>query len=201
MLHNFPISDNVLHQLHASKFDFYLTGSRFFGSANETSDYDFFTPTTSVVDFLSSLGFNVVCGEYAGDPNCLCVYRYKNDKVQIDIQLVRDLQLKQKVQSLIKEHNLLLGHDKYEAKIVWTTAFYIVREMLKAQIELPFGKKEEKKEKLQFTFSEFNMMKNGERIPAIKAVRQSLNISLKEAKDLVDKKMKEMGTYDENRHY
>lgn len=117
-----------LLQLQSSKFDFFLTGSRFWGNAGVFSDWDVFTQHSEEVrQFLFDLGFaryfNQSC--YTDDTNCIEVFAKYEGKPsqQIHIQLVKDVELKQAVQAfLYSNHPQGLG-DKAAARELWKFAF------------------------------------------------------------------------------
>lgn len=101
-----PVQE-VLHGLALSGHVFHLTGSRYFGLANEKSDYDFFVQgQPGLMDDLRAMGFlEIPVRETAdyGDAQTIAVFR-KNAQTcgstlvfhdyQFDIQIVRDENVK-----------------------------------------------------------------------------------------------------------
>ena len=87
---------------------FYLTGSRFFGTATVHSDYDFFTQDSDMVRYrLRTLGFAVLPiseSEYK-DVNTVLVMRkmFPGSDIWIDVQLQKDAILKNFVQNQLYE--------------------------------------------------------------------------------------------------
>lgn len=125
-IYGFPISaqsqQNILHAMHISRLEFYLTGSRYFGGAHNNSDTDFFVADIgSAHDFLRYWGFTVEStsygkAAYAGyDKQTVMVYKHMD--ANIHVQVVRDVQVKLKAQLMIKSVRSL--RDKlYESKSV-----------------------------------------------------------------------------------
>ncbi len=100
----------VLSILQNSSFNFYLTGSRFFGTASLHSDIDFFTEDCKDVEtFLIDLGFTVErFSLYNGnltDINTAKIYRNKD--IAVDVQLVKHVEIKKEVQDHMLDTNTL----------------------------------------------------------------------------------------------
>jgi len=108
----------VLFELQAAPFDFYLTGSHYFGGVRSDSDWDFFTESRDgLTDFLKSLGFERYAESYADDPQIALVYRHLQG---VDVQIVADVQRKLNAQNLIYKSGLLKrGASKQEARMLW----------------------------------------------------------------------------------
>lgn len=81
-------------------FEFILTGSRFFGYNTEKSDWDFFTQAppdpVNLITFLTELGFQSIYRTGYKDREITVVYRHPTER--IDIQVVKDAALKNKIQ-------------------------------------------------------------------------------------------------------
>lgn len=119
----------MINSFHESIFEFYLTGSHYFGNTHKQSDWDFFTNySTDVVSFLLSKGFKKDEGAHYGDRLCMDVFTWKptmpndffkeglHDSVSetnehfnnvnrcnvIQVQLVSDAALKETVQFFLK---------------------------------------------------------------------------------------------------
>lgn len=103
----------VLRELEETNlFDFHLTGSRFFApkEPRRSSDIDFFTQDSgNVRDFLRKLGFTLCSRNPYYDSQTLSVHRFGC----IDVQLVRDSELKVRVQERIR-----LQFPRFEEKSV-----------------------------------------------------------------------------------
>lgn len=116
--------DNTLDILHKSTFKFHLTGSRYFGTAHNGSDTDFFVQDSPEVrKFLEENGFKTIPGKYR-DTQTTDVFKRES----IDIQVVKDYSLKLKAQELI----LFMCANKHfkwpyknERCKLWNCAFYI----------------------------------------------------------------------------
>ena len=106
MILNSRQNKTVLEALEKSNYKFYLTGSKFFRpAASFRSDTDFFTSELVGLDtFLTSLGFRKVSSRYH-DKNTLYVYR--NLRERIDIQVCRNVEVKQRIQDLFIKLGIL----------------------------------------------------------------------------------------------
>ena len=93
---------SLLEKLNKSLTPFTLTGSRYFGTATPSSDWDFYTEASpATVRELEALGYKLsVSGTYDEDCNTISVYRTGNGLIHV--QLVRDAGIKTKVQSYLK---------------------------------------------------------------------------------------------------
>ena len=131
MLVNMDNTSNPLEALQNSAFQFYLTGSRFFGRTRPDSDYDFFCEDAEdIEEYLKSQGFRstqVRETNYFGTEGIVKIYR----NGIVDVHLVSNAPLKQKVQTILKEQNMLQG-NKATQKQIWTFAMKLA-EALKKQ--------------------------------------------------------------------
>jgi hypothetical protein len=112
-----------------SPFQFYFTGSRFFGSHTPESDYDFFTePKLGLTDWLVRHGFIKDSGRDYSTEDVVEVW--KHSVATIHIQIVKDAALKNEVQNLMIFDPLLQGMmgkvSKEERKALWDFAFRVV---------------------------------------------------------------------------
>jgi hypothetical protein len=83
---------SLLVALSNSEFEFYLTGSQFFGNYTNESDYDFFVDNNhKTLLFLSQLGFNEVVSNHDYDFNNLCELweRTTVEGIKIQVQVLR----------------------------------------------------------------------------------------------------------------
>lgn len=92
----------TIEEMKKSTVSFYLTGSRFFGGANENSDYDFFA-SESAVKFLESLGFVKIPNSGYNDDSTIAVYRLADKSGQIDIQIVDNCHKKNLAQIILRD--------------------------------------------------------------------------------------------------
>ena len=93
---------SIIRFMSTSSFTFHLTGSRLFGGATETSDYDYFAQDSDELrNKLEAFGLDNITDHYTitepeakeanRDWDIAAVYRYKReDGFQIDVQLVHD---------------------------------------------------------------------------------------------------------------
>lgn len=118
MLHN--ITPIELKHLEAAPFDFFLTGSRFFGNAENGSDWDFYTKaSTPVEDFLKSGGYAVSL--MYEDSFTVKVLTRATPWFKIDIQLVENVDLKTRAQGMLAPY---INHvSKEYHKVLWEMAF------------------------------------------------------------------------------
>jgi hypothetical protein len=111
----------------------YLTGSRFFGTATEMSDWDFFTGVSmETYVWLKDKKFEAIPfgsdgeGNYSKlDRNTMEVWRLLyHGQTQIDIQLVHDVALKIRVQEAIKASGLIFRDlPRQRRTALWNTMF------------------------------------------------------------------------------
>lgn len=111
-----------------SKFDFYQTGSRYWGTPNENSDWDFFVQDSQQVrEFLEKLGFNNNSeATYRGDVCCRAVYVFdlhEDRKLRVEVQLVSDAVLKHVVQETLKRRIPEGIPDKSRVKEMWSIGY------------------------------------------------------------------------------
>ena len=129
--------NGVLDQMRASNWDFYLTGSRFFGNSNLESDWDFFTEDNGkVVDFLWDLGFTIIpfnemvakmddCTYY--DPSVRTVLVHDTG---IHVQVLRPefVSLKKQVQQCMKGSTTYRLLPKDQKRRQWALAWELLEE-------------------------------------------------------------------------
>ena len=89
MIVNDVFGNYIVEAIHLSEWDFYLTGSRFFGTVTTSSDYDFFVKDMIVVrDFLFELGFEDIQKDYKYcDSSIVGVLRHESG---VDVQLIEN---------------------------------------------------------------------------------------------------------------
>ena len=124
MILGLNVETSLLKLLENSKFEFFLTGSRFFGMAIDTSDYDFFTEDSfETATFLLDHGFREVVVTGYRDQNINRHFRATCPLVgQIDVQLVRDVTQKRDVQMFLKRYGFGRPCDD-----LWNAMFDIYR--------------------------------------------------------------------------
>lgn len=133
--HSFP---SVVKTLEMSKFEFHLTGSRFWGNVTNSSDWDFFVQNSDEIhEWLHANGFERLAASsaYAGDGMCDCVYvlgsetqcndaciRYLPSN-EVHVQVVKSAMLKNSIQTELFRLYPDGFVDKGQARLVWKTAF------------------------------------------------------------------------------
>lgn len=127
---------NVINKLHESKFNFYLTGSRYFGNDNDLSDWDFFVQEpqanyqcVDLVNHLLEIGFIGISKSLAGydDSQCVEIFRYLRNGLQIDIQVVRCAETKNEIQKCIRDcFNVTYANmKKVERRELWKLLYSV----------------------------------------------------------------------------
>ena len=115
MIYNDVNYQSALDVIRDSEFEFYLTGSRRFGTANRFSDYDFYTQDTQEVrDFLLQNDFLTIESSYF-DSNCTLVMRREN----VDVQLRRNIELYTRAVEYLEKCPYLLDGTPQERTNVW----------------------------------------------------------------------------------
>ena len=122
----------VLKRLESSPFDFYLTGSRFFGLNDAYSDYDYFVKgSVDLYNFLIGEKFYRLPFDLYDDPFVEDVYEFgPGANHRIHIQIGQTVEAKIRAQNrLLKLINkkphfapLLRGHGP-QARALWTLAY------------------------------------------------------------------------------
>ena len=146
------IPQTALEYIQSSPYPFYLTGSRFFGHNLKNSDWDFFSDDSQArIDDLQTNGFRRV-------KNLLKRLDYIDtiqpivqiwEKENVQVQLVKDVELKRRVQEFIRDMDLYkkLGMNhrldstveaseinaayKKMNRMIWNIATIIVTDMIK----------------------------------------------------------------------
>lgn len=124
MLKNRDASGYAVHlRISYIPFDYYVTGSRFFGNARADSDFDYFTQNTfDTRMWLKRNGFRKLpegASYYNCDINLAQVYRKGN----VDIQLVKDVSKKLKAQEILKANGVLNNLDKSARRAAWNDTY------------------------------------------------------------------------------
>jgi len=116
---------DTLEVLRNSTINFHLTGSHFFHSATVASDIDFFAQDDEkTAKFLVDCGFKRLETSSYIDTQTTAVFR----KGSIDVQLVRDVALKDKVQEKIKALFPKFPHlTKLQQCEIWESGFLFVK--------------------------------------------------------------------------
>lgn len=117
----------------ATKFEFHLTGSRFFGNSGTAADYDFFCQVSpEVEEFLATLGFKIQKGNcyngFVSDINTAVVYKTEG----IDVQLVKHVDLKIELQTALKFVGKIPPRDKSLQRVFWDneySKFFFAKEL------------------------------------------------------------------------
>lgn len=103
-----------------SKFEFYLTGSKFFGGARIDSDHDFFVEDSEEVHaFLRNLGFEEVAfPKLYGGETCTALYEIGS----IHIQVVKNLDQKHRAQTWLAQNANMALVPKNARVHLWNAA-------------------------------------------------------------------------------
>ena len=105
----------VMKLAEEERFKFFLTGSRYFGTYTNNSDWDFFVEFSYEVKiWLEKEGFEKKTNTDYDDKTVIEAYSAGG----VDIQLVTDVELKNTAQELLKKNNLF-GRDKNINKLLW----------------------------------------------------------------------------------
>ena len=108
---------------------FYLTGSRFFGTSRQDSDYDFFTACDAdTIRHLLDMGFVILSRHNYIDSNTLFVLRYISENLQVDVQIESDVLKKNRAQSIIKRCGQLAAGKLSDAgvKAIWNEVYSLL---------------------------------------------------------------------------
>lgn len=112
----------VLALLSTSKFEFLITGSHFFGTADEESDIDFYVQdSTNVREFLFSIGF-LFHGPASYKDSDVCEVM-RHDEAQIDVQLSTDANHRGRVFQFVRKNKMSIPVNKEEATLFWNYLF------------------------------------------------------------------------------
>ena len=128
----------TLFELEFSEFNFYLTGSRFFGGISNTSDWDFVTENNDKIEnYLVSIGFKENVNLNYLDPMtekvytkyfCGCENNHASECLKIDIQICNDIFTKIKIRDILK-NNFTDGipGDKYDKSRIWGLVYNLIK--------------------------------------------------------------------------
>lgn len=107
---------NIMRQ---SSLMFYPTGSRYFETATESSDWDYFVQDSPETNkFLEKYGFELESESYKADPVIVAVYKLYD----IHIQVVKNAVAKQRIQWDLLPVFAKLKPNKELAKFLWSWA-------------------------------------------------------------------------------
>jgi len=114
----------IIRKLENSPIKFYLTGSRFFSTHDENSDWDFFTlDSLDARNFLKNIGFvKTSDSTYETDPLIDTIYMHT--EANIHVQIVKDVELKNAVQERLRyvadlDPDLVPLKNKREMSKIW----------------------------------------------------------------------------------
>ena len=121
MIKNQPYT--IHDELRNSKFEFYLTGSRYLGGANDNSDWDYFTQNSpGVRDFLQRLGFKHDLSGYYDDPLIVSVMCSGD----VHVQLCLNVESKERVQWTLKNNGVRFDRiPKDQARRIWAACLQL----------------------------------------------------------------------------
>lgn len=120
-------SRGVIKSMECSKFEFHLTGSRYFGTERSDSDWDFFVESQpGLIDWLVTHGFckDSVSYNLSASQNITEVWKHESEKVHI--QICRDLWTRYSVQDALRDFgygDLISRTTKDQRRLLWDLAF------------------------------------------------------------------------------
>lgn len=125
---------SILSALEASNFEFQLTGSRFFGTANDSADWDFFVQDSQEVrSFLEQHGCSLVNNVNPSyrtlktHGKITDLYASTDDKQSIHVQLVSDFKHKQYLNNRLLSSNMMKVEKCYRTWF-WQLAYHLLPE-------------------------------------------------------------------------
>lgn len=111
----------VITQMNKSEFDFYLTGSRFFGGAQADSDWDFFAEySNEIVSFLLNIGFRYKPTNNYFDRQTIEVLEFGRE---IDVQLVNNATIKNTAQEIMRATKWYTITDVNLRRVIWNELY------------------------------------------------------------------------------
>src|SRR5690606_2474031 len=111
----------VITQMNRSEFDFYLTGSRFFGGAQADSDWDFFAEySNEIVSFLLNIGFRYKPTNNYFDRQTIEVLEFGRE---IDVQLVNNATIKNTAQEIMRATKWYTITDVNLRRVIWNELY------------------------------------------------------------------------------
>jgi len=120
--------EELFDKMELSSWRFYLTGSRYFGTQREDSDYDFFVeegcyPAFDSSKDLPAWGFEPMLGSYTNNSILAC---YHHPHANVHVQVVIDAAMKRRAQGIIKLMypcpRLLPSKGSTALKLLWKAA-------------------------------------------------------------------------------
>lgn len=117
---------HLIHKMSMTKFNFYLTGSRYFGNATASSDWDFFV---KVDDKVKEWMFDNDFRRIPMHPDWLDLNTsgiFRNKHVPIEIALVEDVDLKVKAQQFLFSHPHMLTQPGVDMRNVWNSTYKVI---------------------------------------------------------------------------
>lgn len=121
MLYGQAIGRNLTAKewLQQSRYTFHATGSRYFGTATDESDWDYFVQfEASIYDDLVAAGFVLDTVSYAHDRHCVAIYR----RDDVHVQVVRNARIKQRVQERLYPILSMFQLTKEQERFLWQQA-------------------------------------------------------------------------------
>jgi hypothetical protein len=120
----------VLYMMEQSKYTYYLTGSRYFGTAKDGSDWDYFVENCDEVrKELIDFGFKSDVVSYPDSKYVQAVFKYEDENnVMYQIQCVIKAAEKERVQFLMAPFMRTFGKnlEKAAQKKLWDLALNLV---------------------------------------------------------------------------
>jgi hypothetical protein len=111
------------------RVEFYLTGSRFFGTENANSDHDLFVKDCPEIRlYLHYYGFVIDSRSGYENTNLTYVYKYTDiDGKIIHIQMIKDVDLHSGIQKYIYKYGIYVGKSHDQMKEVWRDLYQIAK--------------------------------------------------------------------------
>lgn len=183
---------SVVQLINKSAIPFYLTGSRYFGNALPTSDWDFFTDAPVNREFaqfldqvgkIASITFLHRYSDSYADSQFIGVYHIVAKDCEVHIQIVKSASLKFDAQEHLKQHNRWHSIDKrtmpkLAIRSAWESAYTEVRTNAKT------------KEVIAKLMNPPEAKYGHTKIYLTKLIRDAFGCSLSDAKNFVDKWVK-----------
>lgn len=120
----FPKTVQLLQNSH---FQFFLTGSRYFGTHTEKSDWDFFVERNpGLEEWLQQNGFHVESVSYDKDPVITQVWKKDEVHIQVVICAKAKMQVQRRLEWIFVRHK----PSKDEAKLLWALGMTLYRDGL-----------------------------------------------------------------------
>jgi hypothetical protein len=110
-------ANSILKDLQKCKFEFFLTGSRYFGYPCSNSDWDLYAESSfELREKLEHMGFNSKCSLYLDD---LTECAYECGSIHIQLIKTEFIHTKHAIQKVLAEHPFFFGLNKNLRTNIW----------------------------------------------------------------------------------